>query len=627
MWLFKEPDIHDTESFRKWKGWIASRVEEEENILKNSMVQQLPIITRPCSAINKILLSSDLFSILSLSGYCYVSRDGGMRWKKCYVTIKPFTIILKENDSDTNSKNHEFYYSTIFSTKLLVLPKEMRFQMVDSETKIEYPTFKIFRIYPENDPTIDIHFKDEEETVQWSEACSIFWKVAFMKNEIENKEKASEQHTQYTLQQHNLWLERYYLFTKQLWKLTSAQPEWVNKIKQDTAKLILTNEKAVTNPETNVNTQEVQSSNVLQLTHSESSRYTPPLRRRRDMFSFSSSPIIPSVPSMTSPPMSGASTPSSTPGTPTMTHRIPKLERKTAGSKRLLGYIPVTKSNNDLSSFVSSPNSSQPTLRSSPSSKSLVELSQIERTTSDHLPKDQIQQTTSTITPSPSPSLSEICIVFVLYTTFISIEDEKNRNVLAFVILKFCSFYDHPDNSSFTLCSPRGNFTISFRSEDEKQDWMKVIKECVLYPLQMDEEGKMSLQSVNVYSKKLLLHATSSKKLHMPKYTYSKSLIGRMSLTLNGATEYHLKDEGPWRIGKFKANEVVIPVDDIVYCKIELVNNVPMIEDLDSFSGTFVNSRKLTDPFPLAPGDLIKLGNYILVFNVKGASKIFKRCK
>eukprot|EP01125_Pyxidicula_operculata_P013151 TRINITY_DN4351_c0_g1_i1.p1 TRINITY_DN4351_c0_g1~~TRINITY_DN4351_c0_g1_i1.p1 ORF type:complete len:138 (-),score=14.90 TRINITY_DN4351_c0_g1_i1:4-417(-) len=137
----------------------------------------------------------------------------------------------------------------------------------------------------------------------------------------------------------------------------------------------------------------------------------------------------------------------------------------------------------------------------------------------------------------------------------------------------------------------------------------------------------MSLQSVNVYSKKLLLHATSSKKLHMPKYTYSKSLIGRMSLTLNGATEYHLKDEGPWRIGKFKANEVVIPVDDIVYCKIELVNNVPMIEDLDSFSGTFVNSRKLTDPFPLAPGDLIKLGNYILVFNVKGASKIFKRCK
>jgi len=110
-------------------------------------------------------------------------------------------------------------------------------------------------------------------------------------------------------------------------------------------------------------------------------------------------------------------------------------------------------------------------------------------------------------------------------------------------------------------------------------------------------------------------------------FFYTKSLYGRLALEFEGNIIKLPFSKGPWLIGRSRACDVSITGDDHVsrnHCKIEIVRNVPILSDLGSTDGTFLNSSD--NPIiqaPLKPGDKILIGNSTVIFLVKEGNLIY----
>ncbi|MFN8537429.1 MAG: FHA domain-containing serine/threonine-protein kinase [Thermomicrobiales bacterium] len=67
-------------------------------------------------------------------------------------------------------------------------------------------------------------------------------------------------------------------------------------------------------------------------------------------------------------------------------------------------------------------------------------------------------------------------------------------------------------------------------------------------------------------------------------------------------------------IGRHTEADIVLTGNQVSrrHARLELVDNRPLLTDLNSANGTFVNGSRLATPQPLSPGDLIELGEYRL---------------
>jgi pSer/pThr/pTyr-binding forkhead associated (FHA) protein len=79
--------------------------------------------------------------------------------------------------------------------------------------------------------------------------------------------------------------------------------------------------------------------------------------------------------------------------------------------------------------------------------------------------------------------------------------------------------------------------------------------------------------------------------------------------------EFVLAEGATASIGRSQENDIAIPERHVSrqHAVISFRDGVFMISDLGSANGTFVNDRRLTDPFPLAHGDIIRL--YVPILN------------
>ena len=81
--------------------------------------------------------------------------------------------------------------------------------------------------------------------------------------------------------------------------------------------------------------------------------------------------------------------------------------------------------------------------------------------------------------------------------------------------------------------------------------------------------------------------------------------------------EFVLEEGATATIGRSPNNQVYIPERHVSrqHAVISFRDGIFMIADLGSANGTFVNDKKLVDPFPLAHGDVIRLYVPILHFS------------
>lgn len=81
--------------------------------------------------------------------------------------------------------------------------------------------------------------------------------------------------------------------------------------------------------------------------------------------------------------------------------------------------------------------------------------------------------------------------------------------------------------------------------------------------------------------------------------------------------EYVLVEGATATIGRSPDNQIYIPERHVSrqHAVISFRDGVFMLSDLGSANGTFVNDKKLSDPFPLAHGDVIRLYVPVLHFS------------
>jgi len=74
------------------------------------------------------------------------------------------------------------------------------------------------------------------------------------------------------------------------------------------------------------------------------------------------------------------------------------------------------------------------------------------------------------------------------------------------------------------------------------------------------------------------------------------------------------------QIGRGDVNDVILDADSSisrVHFYIRYEDGKYQIEDANSSHGTFVNGKKVTDPEPIIDGDVLKIGESILWFNIE----------
>src|SRR5205814_8807532 len=81
--------------------------------------------------------------------------------------------------------------------------------------------------------------------------------------------------------------------------------------------------------------------------------------------------------------------------------------------------------------------------------------------------------------------------------------------------------------------------------------------------------------------------------------------------------EFVLTEGATASIGRSEKNDIQIAERHVSrqHAVITFRDGVFMISDMGSANGTFVNDRRLTDPFPLAHGDIIRLYVPVLMFS------------
>src|SRR5258707_3480305 len=85
----------------------------------------------------------------------------------------------------------------------------------------------------------------------------------------------------------------------------------------------------------------------------------------------------------------------------------------------------------------------------------------------------------------------------------------------------------------------------------------------------------------------------------------------------NDKREFVLIEGATASVGRASTNDICIPERHVSrqHAVIAFRDGIFMISDLGSANGTFVNDRRLTDPFPLAHGDVIRLYVPVLMFS------------
>jgi FHA domain len=87
-------------------------------------------------------------------------------------------------------------------------------------------------------------------------------------------------------------------------------------------------------------------------------------------------------------------------------------------------------------------------------------------------------------------------------------------------------------------------------------------------------------------------------------------LVVLSSPALDPGTEREL-DSAPITVGRAAENELVLDSDEfasVKHARIEPRRDGVWLEDLDSTNGTFVNGMKVTSRKKLSPGDIIRVG-------------------
>jgi pSer/pThr/pTyr-binding forkhead associated (FHA) protein len=92
--------------------------------------------------------------------------------------------------------------------------------------------------------------------------------------------------------------------------------------------------------------------------------------------------------------------------------------------------------------------------------------------------------------------------------------------------------------------------------------------------------------------------------------THAGVLVVLSSPAIDPGTEREL-DSSPVTLGRASENDLVLDVDEFAsvhHARIEPRRDGVWLQDLDSTNGTFVNGIKLTRPLKLTPGDVIRVG-------------------
>ncbi len=95
---------------------------------------------------------------------------------------------------------------------------------------------------------------------------------------------------------------------------------------------------------------------------------------------------------------------------------------------------------------------------------------------------------------------------------------------------------------------------------------------------------------------------TQSQPAALAKISWRDSTTGELN-------EYVLLEGATATIGRSSGNTICVPERHVSrqHAVIHYRDGIFMISDLGSANGTFVNNQRLTDPFPLASGDVIRL--------------------
>jgi|GEM_PF-556221 len=80
----------------------------------------------------------------------------------------------------------------------------------------------------------------------------------------------------------------------------------------------------------------------------------------------------------------------------------------------------------------------------------------------------------------------------------------------------------------------------------------------------------------------------------------------------------------PLCLGRVAPNDLVLPSTEVsrTHCRIELVDGVPVVTDLDSSNGTFVDGVRIERPTRLQPGSEIRVGPYAWRYACEDAEPI-----
>ncbi len=92
--------------------------------------------------------------------------------------------------------------------------------------------------------------------------------------------------------------------------------------------------------------------------------------------------------------------------------------------------------------------------------------------------------------------------------------------------------------------------------------------------------------------------------------THTGMLVVLSSPTLDPGTEREL-DSAPVTLGRAEENDLVLDTDEfasVQHARIEPRRDGVWLHDLESTNGTFLNGTKLTRPRKLTPGDVIRVG-------------------
>lgn len=95
-------------------------------------------------------------------------------------------------------------------------------------------------------------------------------------------------------------------------------------------------------------------------------------------------------------------------------------------------------------------------------------------------------------------------------------------------------------------------------------------------------------------------------------------LVVLASPALDPGTEREL-DSSPVTMGRSNENDLVLDTDEFAsvhHARIQPRRDGVWLEDLDSTNGTFLNGAKLTRPQKLTPGDVIRVGETDLRFEL-----------